>query len=131
MFPNAKKASSNAAEGTLTAARRRSLRRATVTEHLFADIESHRDALISLRRDLHAHPELAFKEIRTAGIIAGRLKTAGLDVRTGVAETGVVGVLRGTRPGHTVLVRADIDALPILEANEVPYRSQAPGVMHA
>lgn len=100
-------------------------------EHLFADIESHQDTLISLRRDLHAHPELAFKEIRTAGIIAGRLKAAGLDVRTGVAETGVVGVLMGNRPGPTVLVRADIDALPILEANEVPYRSQVPGVMHA
>lgn len=100
-------------------------------EHLFADIESHRDALISLRRDLHAHPELAFKEMRTAGIVAGRLNAAGLEVRTGVAETGVVGVLRGFRPGRTILVRADIDALPILEANEVPYRSQAPGVMHA
>lgn len=100
-------------------------------EQLFADIESHRDALVGLRRDLHAHPELAFKEVRTAGIVAARMRAAGLAVRTSVAETGVVGVLRGNRPGRTVLVRADIDALPILEANEVPYRSQAPGVMHA
>lgn len=100
-------------------------------EHLFAEVEATRETLVRLRRDLHAHPELAFQEVRTAGIIAERLKTAGLDVRTGVAETGVLGVLRGSRAGRTVLVRADIDALPILEANTVPYRSQTPGVMHA
>lgn len=58
-------------------------------EHLFADIESHRDALISLRRDLHAHPELAFKEVRTTEIVAARLKAVGLEVRTGVAEQAV------------------------------------------
>jgi amidohydrolase len=100
-------------------------------EHLFADIEARQDDLVALRRDLHAHPELAFREVRTAGIIAARLKAAGVDVRTGLAETGVVGVVRGARSGRTVLVRADIDALPIMEANEVPYRSRVPGAMHA
>ena len=100
-------------------------------EHVYAEIERRREVLTGLRRDLHQHPELALKEVRTGGIIADRLRRAGLDVRTGLAQTGVAGVLRGGRPGRTVLVRADIDALPIPEENEVPYRSQNPGVMHA
>jgi metal-dependent amidase/aminoacylase/carboxypeptidase family protein len=87
--------------------------------------------LSALRRDLHAHPELAFQETRTAGLVAGRLRQAGLEVRTGVARTGVIGVLRGPRLGRTVLVRADMDALPIDEEGDAPYRSRHPGVMHA
>ena len=83
------------------------------------------------RRHLHAHPELAFQEHDTARFIADRLQSHGLEVRTGVAQTGVVGLLRGGRPGRTVLLRADIDALPIQEENDVPYRSQRPDVMHA
>lgn len=102
-----------------------------MTERLFDTIEAHREGLIALRRDLHAHPELAFQEERTAGIVEARLRAAGLEVRTGLARTGVVGILRGGRPGRTVLVRADMDALPIQEASEVPYRSQIPGCMHA
>lgn len=100
-------------------------------EQLFADIDAAYDALVGLRRDLHAHPELGFQEVRTSGIVAQRLRAAGLTVRTGLATTGVAAVLRGARPGPTVLVRADIDALPIEEANAVPYRSQQAGVMHA
>lgn len=100
-------------------------------EHLFNIIEANREGLIALRRDLHAHPELAFQEERTAGIVEARLRAAGLEVRTGLARTGVVGVLRGGSPGRTVLVRADMDALPIQEASEVSYRSQIPGCMHA
>ncbi|MDR7418766.1 MAG: hypothetical protein QN178_07620 [Armatimonadota bacterium] len=100
-------------------------------EHLFGVLRQRQEDLTRLRRDLHAHPELAFKEVRTGGIIADRLRAAGLEVRTGVAQTGVVGVLRSSRPGRTVLVRADIDALPIDEANPAPYRSLVPGVMHA
>ncbi|MDR7482628.1 MAG: hypothetical protein QN183_04360 [Armatimonadota bacterium] len=100
-------------------------------ERLFAEIDAARDALVALRRDLHAHPELGFQEVRTSGIVAERLRAAGLAVRTGLATTGVAGVLRGARPGPSVLVRADIDALPIEEANTVPYRSQRAGVMHA
>lgn len=83
------------------------------------------------RRHLHAHPELGFREHETAAFIAERLRGLGLEVQTGVASTGVVGLLRGGRPGKTVLLRADIDALPIQEENEVPYRSRVPGVMHA
>src|SRR5215211_619884 len=82
------------------------------------------------RRHLHAHPELAFQEHETARFIAERLASLGLEVTTGVAQTGVVGLLHGGRPGRTVLLRADIDALPIEEENDVPYRSQRPGVMH-
>ncbi len=102
-----------------------------MTEQMFGIIGGRRQALADLRRDLHAHPELALQEIRTSGIIAERLARAGLEVRTGLAQTGVAGILKGGRPGRTVLVRADIDALPIEEAGNPPYRSQRPGVMHA
>jgi len=83
------------------------------------------------RRHLHAHPELGFQEQETAAFIAERLRSLGLEVQTGVAQTGVVGLLRGARPGKTALLCADIDALPIQEQNDVPYRSQVAGVMHA
>lgn len=100
-------------------------------KHLFDAVGARSEELKALRRDLHAHPELAFQEERTAGIAEARLRAAGLEVRTGLARTGVVGILRGGRPGRTVLVRADMDALPIQEASEAPYRSQIPGCMHA
>jgi amidohydrolase len=89
------------------------------------------EELIQVRRDLHAHPETAFEEVRTADIVAGKLRALGLDVRTGVGQTGVVATIPGGRPGRTVLLRADMDALAIQEENEVPYRSQAEGRMHA
>ena len=90
------------------------------------------DDLTATRRDFHMHPELGFQEVRTSGIVAERLTALGYDVVTGVGRTGVVGLLRGGQPGdRTVLLRFDMDALPIEEANEVPYRSQTPGVMHA
>jgi amidohydrolase len=100
-------------------------------EHLFASTEGARAKLESLRRDFHRHPELAFNEVRTAAIVAEHLSSAGLRVRTGVATTGVVGILAGGRPGPTVLVRADIDGLPINEATGAVYASERPGVMHA
>jgi amidohydrolase len=90
--------------------------------------------VIADRRDLHEHPELAYQEFRTSGIVADRLRALGVeDVRTGIAETGVTGLIRGRKngDGRTVLLRADMDALPIHEENEVDYRSQTPGVMHA
>jgi amidohydrolase len=92
--------------------------------------------LVATRRDLHAHPELGFEERRTASLVAERLAALGYQVKTGVGKTGVVGVLRGAAAGgsgpeRTVLLRADMDALPIHEANGVAYRSTAPGVMHA
>jgi amidohydrolase len=88
-------------------------------------------SLVALRRDFHHHPELSFEERRTAEIIAERLHAAKLEVRTGIARTGVVGVLRGDRPGRTIGWRADIDALPLTEILEAPFASRTPGVMHA
>jgi amidohydrolase len=89
------------------------------------------DSMVALRRDFHRHPELSFQETRTSEIIAERLTRAGLEVRTGIAKTGVVGVLRGDKPGKTIAWRADIDALPLTEILEAPFKSGTPGVMHA
>jgi amidohydrolase len=86
--------------------------------------------LVSLRRELHAHPELAFQERRTAARVAEVLSASGLEVRTGVGRTGVVASLPGAR-GRTVLLRADMDALPIVERSDAPYVSRNEGVMHA
>lgn len=85
----------------------------------------------SLRRDFHRHPELGFQEVRTAGIVAKELAELGLEVVSGVGKTGVVALLEGKRPGPVVLVRFDMDALPIVEESEVDYASQNLGVMHA
>ena len=85
------------------------------------------------RRDLHAHPELDYDVHRTAGIVAEKLKSFGCDeVVTGIGRTGVVGVIRGSKPGEKVIgMRADMDALPIHEATNKPYASKTPGKMHA
>ncbi|MCS7068763.1 MAG: amidohydrolase [Meiothermus sp.] len=88
-------------------------------------------SLLEMRRDFHRHPELGFQEVRTSARLAEFLEGLGLEVTRGVAQTGVVARLKGARPGKTVLVRADIDALPIQEESGVPYSSQTPGVMHA
>lgn len=85
----------------------------------------------SLRRDFHRHPELGFQEIRTAGIVAKELQSLGLQVNTGIAKTGVVAMIEGSRPGLVVLLRFDMDALPIEEETGAEYASQTPGVMHA
>lgn len=85
----------------------------------------------TLRRDFHQHPELGFQEVRTAGIVARELRDLGLEVSTGIAETGVVAMLEGGRPGPVALLRFDMDALPIHEETGAPYASQTPGVMHA
>jgi len=87
--------------------------------------------LVRLRRDLHRHPELAFTELRTASIVRERLEALGLAVQSGVGGTGVVADLEGTAPGPRVLVRADMDALPITEQTGHDYCSTTPGVMHA
>lgn len=100
-------------------------------EDLTNDINSIKDKLISFRRDFHIHPELAFKEERTASIIANELEQLGWEVSRGVAKTGVVGLLKGTEGSKTVMIRVDIDALPITEPEGKPYRSQNPGIMHA
>ena len=89
------------------------------------------DGLVALRRDFHRHPELSFQETRTSEIIAERLTKAGLEVKTGIAKTGVVAILRGDKPGKTIAWRADIDALPLTEILQAPFTSSKPGVMHA
>lgn len=85
----------------------------------------------SLRRDFHMHPELGFREIRTGGIVAKELEALGLEVTKGVGRTGVVGLLEGGKPGPTLLLRFDMDALPIVEETGAEYASQNSGVMHA
>lgn len=88
--------------------------------------------LTGWRRDLHAHPELGFEEHRTSDFVARKLEEFGLEVHRGIAKTGVVGVLRAGHGGNQAIgLRADMDALPINEANDVPYKSTAPGKMHA
>ena len=95
--------------------------------------------VIAWRRDLHEHPELSNRETRTAKLVADHLRALGIEVREGVARTGVVGVLRGGRPGPVVALRADMDALPVTEEVDLPFKStarttfagQAVGVMHA
>jgi amidohydrolase len=79
--------------------------------------------LIEVRHDLHRHPELGNRETRTAALVARELRRLGLEVRTGVARTGVVGILRGGRPGRVVAVRADMDALPVTEQTDLPFKS--------
>jgi len=95
------------------------------------ELDRRREGLVALRRDFHRHPELSFQERRTAEVIAERLHAAKLDVKTGIARTGVVGILHGDRPGRTIAWRADIDALPLTERLEAPFASGTPGVMHA
>ena len=94
-------------------------------------IDRHQDNWPALRRDLHAHPELAFAETRTSDRVAERLALAGLEVRRGLAGTGVVGLLQGRRPGPMIGLRADMDALPLHEANDFAHRSTHAGRMHA
>ncbi|MDY7078733.1 MAG: amidohydrolase [Chloroflexota bacterium] len=96
-----------------------------------AEAEALRERLVAWRRDFHAHPELGFHEYRSAGIIADELHKLGYQVQTGVAHTGVVGLLAGEQPGPVVMARFDMDALPVTEESESEYASQNPGVMHA
>src|SRR5215211_4960336 len=85
----------------------------------------------ALRRDFHMHPELGFREFRTGGIVAKELEALGIEVTKGVGKTGIVGLLEGARPGATLLLRFDMDALPITEETGAEYTSQNQGVMHA
>jgi hippurate hydrolase len=94
-------------------------------------IRTYHDELTAIRHDLHTHPELGLEEHRTAAIVAAKLEEWGIEVHRGVGKTGVVGVLRaGNGPG-AIGLRADMDALPMTEANDLPYKSQSPGRMHA
>ena len=93
-------------------------------------VQADMPSLIAIYQDLHIHPELSFKEGRSAGIMAAEAKKAGFEVTTGVGGTGVVAVMRNG-PGPVLLLRADMDALPVTEQTGVPYASRTPGVMHA
>ncbi|HEV2067534.1 MAG TPA: M20/M25/M40 family metallo-hydrolase, partial [Thermomicrobiales bacterium] len=98
------------------------------------DVDEILPGVIADRRFLHEHPELGFQEVETSRFVAERLASLGVeDIRTGIAVTGVTGLIRGKKPGNgkTLLIRADMDALPIQEENDVEYRSQHAGVMHA
>jgi amidohydrolase len=95
--------------------------------------------VVAWRRDIHQHPELSFEEVRTAALVAKHLQSLGLEVHTGVGKTGVVGILRGGKPGPVVALRADMDGLPVTELVDLPFKStvrtqwqgQEVGVMHA
>ncbi len=103
----------------------------SASARLSSPVEEYADDAIETRREIHRHPELGFEEHQTAELVSEKLRSWGLDVQENVAETGVVGLLEGSGDGPTVLLRADMDALPIHEENDLPYRSQKNGVMHA
>lgn len=106
----------------------------TQPDYLKTLIDEYVPDLVATRRDFHEHPELAFQEVRTSGIVVRRLQALGLEVQTDIAQTGVVGLLRGGVAGSgtkTIALRADMDALPVHEQNDVDYRSQVDGKMHA
>ncbi|WP_035483100.1 amidohydrolase [Gaetbulibacter saemankumensis] len=108
----------------------------TDLEKSFANIES---KVINWRRDFHEHPELSNREFRTSKIISEHLQSLGIETETGIAKTGVVGILKGKQPGKVIALRADIDALPVTERNNLPFKSEVQttflgtetGVMHA
>jgi amidohydrolase len=116
-------------------ARRQQDRRMTRPNDLAAAIRAvaseQAGRLVAIRRDIHAHPELAFEETRTAGIVAAELARLSIPHRTGVGGTGVIGWIEGGRPGPTLAIRADMDALPIEEETGLPYASTVAGKMHA
>ena len=87
--------------------------------------------IIQVRRTIHMHPELSYQEFETAKLVAGKLHTLGIPVRTKVGGTGVVGLLKGAKKGNVVALRADMDALPVTENVDVPFKSKRQGVMHA
>jgi amidohydrolase len=115
------------------------VRAADTAPQLQAAIEGIRPKVVEWRRDIHRNPELGNREVRTAKLVAAHLRSLGLEVRTGIAHTGVVGVLRGGRPGPVIALRADMDALPVTEETDLPFKSVATsefrgekvGVMHA
>ncbi|MET3729570.1 amidohydrolase [Fictibacillus halophilus] len=100
-------------------------------EQLFSRLANYQNEMVAIRRHLHQNPELSFEEVETPAFIASYHEKLGLDVRTGVGGRGVVATLKGGKPGKTVALRADFDALPIQEENESSYKSKVPGVMHA
>ncbi|UOR13583.1 M20 metallopeptidase family protein [Halobacillus amylolyticus] len=102
-----------------------------MNEKLFSRLEEIYPELVAFRRDLHMYPELSHTEVDTPEKIADFLTDLGLEVKTGVGGRGVVGIIKGSKPGKTVALRADFDALPIQDEKDVEYKSRVPGIMHA
>ncbi len=108
-------------------------------QKMFAAADKLEPKIVEWRRDIHQHPELANAEVRTAGLIADHLRALGMEVRTGVAKTGVMAVLKGGKPGPVIALRAEMDALPVTERNDLPFASKVKttyngietGLMHA
>lgn len=100
-------------------------------EKLYSKLEGYYDEMVSIRRYLHQNPELSFQEVNTANYIKSFYENLGIEVRGNVGGNGVVAKIHGGKPGQTIALRADFDALPIQEENDVPYKSLNPGVMHA
>jgi amidohydrolase len=106
----------------------------SLLEQFKTEAQALQPQLVAWRRDFHMHPELGFHEVRTAGVVADHLRTLGLEIATGVGKTGIVALVEPDNlpaEAPAVMLRFDMDALPIEEENDVPYRSQTPGVMHA
>lgn len=93
--------------------------------------EKYHSEMIAVRRHLHAHPELSFEEYKTSEYVAGKLDELGIPYQKGFVKTGIVGLIEGSKPGKTIALRADLDALPIIEENQKEYKSKNEGVMHA
>lgn len=102
-----------------------------IKSHLQARSEAIFEEVLATRREIHANPELSFEEFETANRVKRWLEKCGIEYEDGVAKTGVVGYIRGKGEGKTIALRADMDALPIVEANDIPYKSVSPGKMHA
>src|SRR6266480_3419548 len=96
---------------------------ATVDQRIDELAKQVEPSVIACRRDIHQHPELGNRETRTSKLIADRLKSLGIEVKTPIAHTGVVGILKGGKPGRVVALRADMDALPVTEQVDVPFKS--------
>ena len=112
---------------------------AALEEEINRAADAVEERVVAWRRDIHAHPELSNREYRTSELVAAHLRSLGLEVQTGIAHTGVVAVLHGGKPGRVVALRADMDALPVVEKTGLPYAStvrsmyegKEVGVMHA
>nr|WP_309098926.1 M20 family metallopeptidase [Fredinandcohnia onubensis] len=100
-------------------------------QNLYESLDKNYTEMVDIRRYLHQHPEVSFKEYKTAEYISNFYKNLGIEVRTNVGGNGVVAKIHGNKPGPTVALRADFDALPIQDEKDVPYKSTVPGVMHA
>ena len=99
----------------------------SLNDAIVEQVDAVTERVVEWRRDIHANPELSNREFRTSALVAEHLRSLGIDVQTGVAHTGVVGVLKGGKPGPVIALRADMDGLPVTEKTGLPYASKARG----